>query len=100
MKFYKNKYAAFFLLSIFLIICLSPFASEKPDGLEWVAGIKGFLHRGEENPSFWKFSPMPDYAISFISSKALTTILSGLFGLLLTTAMTLLICKCSKGKKN
>lgn len=99
MKFLKNKIFIFFFLCVLLIVCLSPFASSKPDGLEWVAEINVFLHLGEKNPTFFKFSPMPDYKISSILNPAISIIASGLIGLFLTIGLSFIFFKSSK-KKN
>ena len=66
-----------FLLALFL----SPFASSSPDGLEKVAETKRFASKGEEW-KFWKHAPLPDYEISWIKNKNVSTAISGLVGTL------------------
>jgi cobalt/nickel transport protein len=70
-------------LGVTLLIALffSPFASESPDGLEKVAVTKGFAEKGE-GWTFWKYAPLPDYAIPWIKNKKVSTALSGLIGTL------------------
>ncbi|MDI6892399.1 MAG: PDGLE domain-containing protein [Actinomycetota bacterium] len=67
------------LVSLFLAIFISPFASSHPDGLEKVAENKGFLERGEEWAA-WKSSPIPDYAVPGLRGDALATGAAGLVG--------------------
>ena len=55
---------------------ISPFASSRPDGLEWVAQKYSFLH--ESAPAF--AAVMPDYTIPVISSEMISTGLAGLAG--------------------
>jgi cobalt/nickel transport system permease protein len=74
---------------------LSPFASSYPDGLEWVAGKYHFLH--ESAPTF--VSPLPDYAVPFISTEALSTGLAGIIGVVLTFSIAWVIAKILTSKK-
>jgi len=56
------------LIILFLGIALllggwiSNYASQNPDGLEWVAGEQGFLEAGEVEPAYTA-APLPDYAV-------------------------------------
>jgi len=68
-------------ISLLLALFLSPFASSSPDGLEKVAETKGFLEKAE-GLSFWKYAPLPDYAIPWIKNERVSTALSGLIGTL------------------
>ena len=68
-------------ISLLLALFLSPFASSSPDGLEKVAEIKGFVEKGE-SWKFWKYAPLPDYAIPWIKNEKVSTALSGLIGTL------------------
>ena len=82
-----NKSFLFPTLSAFIVaLILSPFASGFPDGLEWVAERFNFLH--ENAPYF--VSPFPDYSIPVISNEIISTGLSGLFGVAIIFAVTLL----------
>lgn len=68
-------------ISLLLALFLSPFASSSPDGLEKVAETKGFAEKAE-GLSFWKYAPLPDYAIPWIKNEKVSTALSGLIGTL------------------
>jgi cobalt/nickel transport protein len=68
-------------ISLLLALFLSPFASSSPDGLEKVAKTKGFAEKAE-GLSFWKYAPLPDYAIPWIKNEKVSTALSGLIGTL------------------
>jgi cobalt/nickel transport system permease protein len=64
---------------------LSPLASAHPDGLEWVAGQKGFLEAARA--PFYKI--IPDYSFPGISNTALATIVAGILGALLVFGVVL-----------
>ena len=66
--------------AIFLALVLSPFASSSPDGLEKVAGDKGFLEKGEITPVI--SSPIPDYAWPGMENEAAATRAAGVAGTL------------------
>lgn len=87
----SKKHLLLLVLSIALVVFVAPFASNSPDGLEWVAQMKGFIHRRKENPTYWNFSPMKDYSISVVSNEAFSTILSGVFGVIATIGCSILI---------
>jgi cobalt/nickel transport system permease protein len=75
---------------IALIVTLfSPLASASPDGLEWVAGEKGFLETAQAAP----YEILPDYALPFLGETALSTILAGVIGVLLVGAITALVAR-------
>lgn len=69
------------ILAVLLAFFLSPFASSHPDGLEWVAEVKGFLHLGEGDPAL--SAPIPDYAVPGVKNEGLATGLAGVLGTLL-----------------
>jgi cobalt/nickel transport system permease protein len=77
-------------LAIALAVCvfLAPFASEHPDGLEWVGARLGFLH--EEAPAAALVpAPIPDYQFPLFGSahvKAATAV-AGLVGTLVVFAL-------------
>jgi cobalt/nickel transport protein len=50
-------------VALVLAVCLSPFASSAPDGLERVAEEKGFAEKGE-GPVAWSWAPLPDYGVA------------------------------------
>lgn len=68
-----------------IIIALSamfiPFASESPDGLEKVAGDKGFLSSQSEAGSPLFTAPFPDYLVPGIGNTA-SGVVSGIAGAL------------------
>jgi cobalt/nickel transport system permease protein len=68
-----------------LLAVLSPLASAHPDGLEWVAGQKGFLEAAQ-NPLY---RIIPDYVFPGISNEALATIVAGIIGMLLVFGVAL-----------
>ena len=83
-------------VSSLLAFFVSPYASSHPDGLEWVAEMKGFLHLGEGEP-FLK-TLIPDYAVPGISSESLATGLAGLLGTLLVFALGWVLAKLLRHK--
>jgi len=81
------NFAAPFLGAILTVTILSPFASSRPDGLEWVAVQYGFLKEGA--PLF--VTPLADYALPVIANGALSTALAGLIGVSLVAAAGILL---------
>ena len=63
------------LISIGLAL-LSPLASGSPDGLEKVAGDKGFIGLAQASP----FQLIADYVFPGVHNEALGTILAGVLG--------------------
>lgn len=86
------------IVALLVAACLSPFASSFPDGLEWVAENKGFLHLGEGREVIT--SPIPDYAFPGISSEALATAIAGVVGTLLTFGVMYGLGKMAQKKEN
>jgi cobalt/nickel transport system permease protein len=76
---------AFGLGIALLLAVLSPLASTRPDGLEWVAGQQGFLEAAR-GPYF---RLIPDYVFPGISNQALATILAGIVGALMVFGVAL-----------
>jgi cobalt/nickel transport system permease protein len=68
-----------------LLAVLSPLASAHPDGLEWVAGQKGFLEAARAP----LYNLIPDYVFPGISNGVLATIVAGVLGLLLVFAVAM-----------
>lgn len=73
-------------LAIGLAVAVSPYASSSPDGLERVAGDKGFdgaakVHAIQED------SPIPDYAFPGIDDERLATGVAGFVGTLSVFAL-------------
>jgi len=74
----KNVLIGGLLIAIVLAVIFSPFASKKPDGLERVAGDKGFLEKSEGKEVF--HSPLADYLFPGIKNEILATSLAGFIG--------------------
>jgi cobalt/nickel transport protein len=77
----KKEILLWLAAALILAFFISPFASSSPDGLEKVAGDKGFLERGEVEPAF--ISPVPDYTWPGIDNEGMATGLAGIFGTLI-----------------
>lgn len=76
----SRRFAAPALAALLIALCLSPFASPLPDGLEAVMAQYQILH--EAAPPF--VTPLADYQVAGIVSEGLSTSLAGVFGVLLT----------------
>jgi len=74
---YKRVFFLFFIISIFLAVFLSPFASSSPDGLERVAESKNFINKEVESHGFDLFE---DYNFKFIKNEKVSTAFSGFVG--------------------
>ena len=82
------------ILAILLAIA-SPLASAHPDGLEWVAGQKGFLEAAQS--PFFKI--IPNYAYPGISNQAAATILAGVLGTLVVFGVALFVAYARRKRK-
>jgi cobalt/nickel transport system permease protein len=71
------------LLAAIALAVLAPWASAHPDGLEWVAGQRGFLARAQ-TPSY---NIIPDYVLPGVSNQTVATILAGVVGILIVTGV-------------
>jgi cobalt/nickel transport system permease protein len=83
-------------LAIALAVCvfLAPFASEHPDGLEWVGARLGFLHADVPESTLIP-APIPDYQLPLFGSnhvKAATAV-AGLAGTLIVFAVGLVLAR-------
>ncbi len=76
----SRGFAAPALAALLIALCLSPFASPLPDGLEAVMAHYQVLH--EAAPLF--VTPLADYQVAGVASEALSTGLAGLIGVVLT----------------
>lgn len=85
------------MITVFLVIFLSPFVSRLPDGLEKIARDKGFLEN-QTRPSF-KFL-MPDYVFPGIKNEQLAIALAGVIGTLAVFIITLLLAVWLKKQKS
>jgi cobalt/nickel transport system permease protein len=78
-----------------LLAVFSPLASAHPDGLEWVAGQKGFL-----DPALKPlYELVPDYVFPGITNETFATILAGIVGALLVFGLALAVALLRR-KKN
>lgn len=68
------------LAALLIALCLSPFASPLPDGLEAVLAQYPVLH--EAAPLF--LTPLADYQVAGVAFEGLSTGLAGLIGVVLT----------------
>ena len=76
----SRSFAAPALAALLIALCLSPFASPLPDGLEAVMAHYQILH--EAAPLF--VTPLADYQVAGVASEAFSTALAGGIGVLLT----------------
>jgi len=78
------------VLSLLLVI-ISPLASSRPDGLEFVAERLGFMIRAQE-PAF---EIIPDYVLPGPLSSALATVAAGVIGIIIVAGLALAASKMS-----
>lgn len=76
----SGRFAAPILAALLIALCLSPFASPLPDGLEAVLAQYQVLH--EAAPLL--VTPPVDYQVAGVASETLSTGLAGLIGAVLT----------------
>lgn len=73
-------------IGIALFVTLfSPFASSEPDGLEKVAENEGFITDAKDAP----YTVIADYVLPWVDNEHLATILAGIIGVFMVTAITL-----------
>ncbi|MBI2438548.1 MAG: PDGLE domain-containing protein [Lentisphaerae bacterium] len=79
------------LIAVGLAVFVAPFASRRPDGLEYVAQVQQFEHKAvNENMAP---APLPDYAIPGISSPTKATALAGGIGTILMFGFAFLLAR-------
>ena len=78
-------------LAVGLATAVSPFAAGTPDGLERVAGDKGFLDEGKAHEG-----PIAGYAFPGIGNERLATGLAGFTGTLLVFALGVAIVSTAR----
>lgn len=71
------------LVALVMVVLLAPLASPQPDGLERVAQNHGFAAEALA-PAY---EVLPDYTMRGVENAALSTVLAGVLGLLLTGGM-------------
>ncbi|MFA5879174.1 MAG: PDGLE domain-containing protein [Candidatus Margulisiibacteriota bacterium] len=74
------------LFTALILILAALFASQSPDGLDKTAQILGFAGKGAETKSL-----MTGYAIPFITSPTIATILAGVAGVMLIIVLFLIV---------
>jgi cobalt/nickel transport system permease protein len=79
------------LISLGLVLFVSPFASPWPDGLEKVAGALGFDHRAAHQPLMP--APMTDYQLGGIKSATFATSLAGVIGTVIVFALSFVLAR-------
>jgi ABC-type Fe3+ transport system permease subunit len=77
------------LVSCLVVVLLAPLASADPDGLERVAEDQGFIEQAQAA----LYELLPDYSIPGIEDPALSTVLSGLLGVLLVFGIVWLLAR-------
>lgn len=77
------------ILAVGLVLFVSPYACNWPDGLEKIAVDLGFEHRAVASPFF--SAPIPDYAVPGVASPAWGTILAGLTGVTVAFLLSFLL---------
>jgi hypothetical protein len=70
-------------IAALVVIVLAPLASPDPDGLERVGEDVGFLERAQDAV----YSILPDYTFPGVEDPAVSTILSGLIGVVIVFAL-------------
>lgn len=77
------------LVLTLVLLVISPLASSKPDGLEWVAEKLGFLIMAQDA----SYHIIPDYVLPGIQNEALATIMAGAVGVVIVMALVLLLTR-------
>jgi cobalt/nickel transport protein len=76
------------IATVIFLVVLIPFASSNPDGLEKVA----ITHGEQEHQSLWN-GIMADYSFFSIGNQYISTLLSGIFGVVVVLVGGLVISK-------
>lgn len=85
-------------VALILAFFISPMASSSPDGLEKVAGDKGFLETAADHTL--ADGPLADYGVKAVSNERLSTGFAGIIGVLLTFIVGMLIFKFVRPKSS
>jgi cobalt/nickel transport protein len=83
-----KKYLVVVALIIVFLIVFLPLASTNPDGLEKVASSFG----AQEHESLWG-GLMADYTFSLIKNMYASTLIAGIFGIVMVLVATLILGK-------
>ncbi len=75
------------LLIALILVILSPLASIRPDGLEWVATEYGFFHKAQSST----YQIIPGYVLPGITDEFTATIAAGILGVVMVTLVTLTV---------
>lgn len=78
------------IICFIIVLCIAPFASSNPDGLERIAIDKGFHKNGQQSIIE---SIMPDYLILGINDSRLSTAAAGAVGVIITFGAFFIIGK-------
>lgn len=87
--------AAALAAAVGLAVFASPYASSSPDGLQKVAGSKGFLADGRLH-TVQERSPLPGYAFPGIHDARLATAVAGLLGTLLVALVGVAVVELAR----
>ena len=93
-----RKGASFMMVGLIVALVVaifSPLASQRPDGLEFVAEREGFLDRSLEP----LFELLPDYNVPFVLNEVVTTILAVVTGTLIVFGVAWAIGRTTAGKE-
>jgi cobalt/nickel transport protein len=83
----QNKFLlAGFVISLFLAVVVSNYASSSPDGLEKVAEDNGFLDSAKEHT--YADGLLADYGVKGIENQRLSTGAAGVIGVLATAGVS------------
>jgi hypothetical protein len=74
-------------IAVLVVVVVVPFASRDPDGLERIAEDQGFIGQAQNLFS----GLLGDYAIPGVDSAALSTVLSGLLGIVIVLGVVFVL---------
>lgn len=77
---------------ILVVVIAAPLASSSPDGLERVAEDHAFIHEAQDS----LYEILPDYTVPLVEDEAATTILAGLIGVMIVSAVGMTMARTGK----